>query len=246
MIPYANERALRALLCRVRDQSLQAGVERLLAVARHFITYNGGAADTYLVDLYRRERRRILRRLLRRRRPGTEKSRRRLEAFFEFHLPELPPLDAPDFHCDAALGGMARWLRAAGYDVAFWPGIDDDDLLRQVHSRPAILLTTDTRLMDRSVIRWGAIAARLISNRLTKCEQFVDLIGRLQLPVRPPRCMACGGELATVEKQTVKDRIPPKTFPWLDEYFVCRRCDRLFWKGTHWRRIETVLSSALP
>ena len=25
---------------------------------------------------------------------------------------------------------------------------------------------------------------------------------------------------------------------WKDEYFVCAGCDRLFWRGTHWERIE--------
>jgi uncharacterized protein with PIN domain len=55
--------------------------------------------------------------------------------------------------------------------------------------------------------------------------------------------MACGGRLTSVEKTAVRERIPPRTYPWRDEYYVCQRCDRLFWKGTHWRRIEAALGA---
>jgi len=42
------------------------------------------------------------------------------------------PIQLPDpirFFCDAGLGGLARWLRAAGYEAEWEPGIDDSDLL---------------------------------------------------------------------------------------------------------------------
>jgi uncharacterized protein with PIN domain len=54
--------------------------------------------------------------------------------------------------------------------------------------------------------------------------------------------MSCGGELRKEEKEKLRERIPPKTYLWLDEYFVCRRCDKLFWRGTHWQRIARELS----
>lgn len=34
--------------------------------------------------------------------------------------------DPPRFACDAMLGGLARWLRAAGYDATWTYGIEDD------------------------------------------------------------------------------------------------------------------------
>jgi DUF1680 family protein len=36
---------------------------------------------------------------------------------------------------DAMLGGLARWLRAAGYDARFEYGIDDADLIARVFGR---------------------------------------------------------------------------------------------------------------
>ena len=54
--------------------------------------------------------------------------------------------------------------------------------------------------------------------------------------------MSCGGELCRGSKEDLHERIPPRTYRWLDEFFVCRRCDKLFWHGTHWQRIVETLA----
>ena len=36
----------------------------------------------------------------------------------------------PRFILDANVGGLAKWLRAMGYDAAFIPDVDDGELLR--------------------------------------------------------------------------------------------------------------------
>ena len=43
------------------------------------------------------------------------------------------------------------------------------------------------------------------------------------------------------DKEQLKERIPPRTYHWLDEYFLCRQCGKLFWHGTHWERIRARL-----
>ena len=43
------------------------------------------------------------------------------------------------FFCDAGLGGLARWLRAAGYDARWQEGIDDDHFLREARRLGATL-----------------------------------------------------------------------------------------------------------
>ena len=54
--------------------------------------------------------------------------------------------------------------------------------------------------------------------------------------------MSCGGELHRAAKEALRERIPPRTYRWLDKFFVCARCDKLFWHGTHWQRIMATLS----
>jgi len=141
------------------------------------------------------------------------------------------------FFCDAGLGGLARWLRAAGYTARWEAGIDDDELVKKAVSSSATILTTDSMLMERRLIRDRIIGALWLPPTLEIQEQLALVFRELGLTVRPPRCMNCGGELVRVDKEKMRERIPPRTYLWLDEYFVCSQCGKLFWHGTHWRRI---------
>ena len=157
----------------------------------------------------------------------------------------INPTPAPSvFWCDAGLGGLARWLRAAGYAAAWQPDIDDDELLREARKISATILTTDSMLMERRVLRDRILPAFWLPPTLSIPEQLALVCREFALTTRAPRCMSCGGELRRVEKETLRERIPPKTYRWLDEFFVCSRCNRLFWRGTHWTHIQQQLQRA--
>ena len=142
------------------------------------------------------------------------------------------------------LGGLARWLRVYGYDATWTYGIDDWDLIRHARAENRFLLSCDTRMFEIGVLRDGELPGLLLPVGLKKLAQFRYVIGALKLPQLPTRCMACGGELHAVAKESVRARIPPRTAVWLDDYFECRRCQKLLWKGTHWRRIAETLATA--
>ena len=148
---------------------------------------------------------------------------------------------APRFLCDAGLGGLARWLRAAGYESHWTADISDDAAVREAMRLGAVLLTTDSILMQRRVLRDRIIPSIWVSPSLTVTEQLAHVLRELELPLLEPRCMSCGGELAEVPREQVKDRIPPRTLRWLDQYFECQKCGKLFWHGTHWERIQRQL-----
>ena len=154
----------------------------------------------------------------------------------------LQPDARPVFLCDAGLGGLARWLRAAGYEAFWQPDIDDAELLREAQRRRATVLTTDSLMMERGILRDGIILAFWLPPTLTMKEQLALVFREFRLAIREARCMTCGGELRPVEKECVRERIPPRTWHWVDEYFVCASCNQLFWRGTHWRKISVQLA----
>lgn len=246
-----HERAFRSLLRRVRPRELQRGVDNLLAKMDTRVVA-GETVEAAFSAVYRRAAEQTIRQLvLARENPncrdpedcqtGSASAARRLQTLLEADLGNLPAADSPDFHCDAGLGGLARLLRAAGYDVSFWPDIDDDELLGKLPGTAAILLTNDRLLAARGVIQHGVIPAVLVPISLSKDEQLALVVQMLQLPFKSPRCMACGGELLPVDKHAVRDLIPPRTWPWRDEYRQCQRCGKLFWEGSHWERIQQSL-----
>lgn len=148
------------------------------------------------------------------------------------------------FVCDVGLGGLARWLRAAGY-VSFWrEGAGDAELVEEARTKAAILLTTDSGILERRLLRKGIVLACWLSPGLTKLQQLEAVLLEFELPLLPSRCMECGGELKRVEKEQIEGIAPPKTYVWRNEFFVCQGCGKLLWHGTHWKRITQELTIA--
>jgi uncharacterized protein with PIN domain len=151
--------------------------------------------------------------------------------------------DAPamQFVCDAMLGGLARWLRAAGYDAAWRPHGEDWDLIRQARAERRVLLSSDAGIFRIGIVRDGDVPGLFVPHGLPRREQLRFVLHHYGLPVGVPRCMACGGGLVERNREEVCKRVPPRSLAWQDRFWECRGCGRLFWQGTHWQRIEAVL-----
>jgi uncharacterized protein with PIN domain len=150
----------------------------------------------------------------------------------------------PRFLCDASLGGLARWLRAAGYDASLAPEVAPKRLPDEALRRGAVLLTTDAEALERRIVVDGSLRVVWLPTSLLVEEKLALVFRDLGLRLLEPRCMACGGALLARAKESVSERIPPRTARWKDEYFVCAACDRLYWQGTHWERIAAALRDA--
>jgi uncharacterized protein with PIN domain len=117
--------------------------------------------------------------------------------------PEFDP-EAPIF-CDAGLGGLSRWLRASGCEALWVQDISDQELVERALRLGAIIITTDSFLLDRRPITQGQVKALWVPPSLTRFEQLRLVLAELDVEPEPSRCMKCGGELVEVEKESVKD-----------------------------------------
>jgi len=83
--------------------------------------------------------------------------------------------------------------------------ITDDDLLRQAESLGAIIITTDSPLLERRGIVHGKVKAIWVPPSLTKLEQLkvvlAELHARFGFAEPDSRCMRCGGALIRVSKE---------------------------------------------
>ena len=111
------------------------------------------------------------------------------------------------------LGGLARWLRAAGYDAEFTHGVADRQLVSRALATGAVLLSGDGQIFKRNVIKHKTARSVFVPPGLGKLEQLEFVLRQLSLAIRPqPRCMACGGQLTEVDKQSVRQEAPPKAY----------------------------------
>lgn len=146
------------------------------------------------------------------------------------------------FIADCMLGKLAKWLRMLGYDTEFIPDAADDELVRVAVREDRILLTRDTRLCERRMVRrrcvfvdWGTTAAQV--------RQVVAALGLEVSEERLfTRCAVCNGEITPIPKAEVEGRVPPYVYQNQDEFGYCSRCDRLYWRGTHVQHVLEALS----
>ncbi len=101
----------------------------------------------------------------------------------------------PRFLCDPSLGGLARWLRAAGYEASPAPDVPGHRLADEALRRGLVLLTTEAEVLDRRIVADGSLVVVWVPSALTMSEQLHMVALDLGLTLREPRCMACGGVL---------------------------------------------------
>jgi uncharacterized protein with PIN domain len=151
------------------------------------------------------------------------------------------PLRRTAFILDVHLGKLARMLRSLGFDTLYRNDYDDREIIRLALEQHRIILTRDRRLLhDRRIThaRW------LHSIRAE--EQACEVIRRFQLERvirRFARCPACNGLVEAVEKETILSRLEPLTKKYYAEFFQCRECGKIYWKGSHYDRIINKLDA---
>lgn len=152
------------------------------------------------------------------------------------------PGDRYQFVCDAMLGGLARWLRACGYDAYWQYGQEDEYLIQLARQSNAVLLTSDGGIMERNIVRNGTVQALFIPRQLNRYQQLAFVLRRLDLPLNEPRYMRCGGQLEDMPREQAREKVPPKAWRFHEKFFRCQRCGVILWRGTHWKRIAERLA----
>jgi len=150
------------------------------------------------------------------------------------------------FIADVHVRELAHYLRLLGFDTLHDNKYADQEIVEIAAREGRIILTC-----DRMLLKNGAVTHGYWVRSSDPVKQAREIIQRLDLRRQVKmfsRCPTCNGEIVPVSKEEVYERIPPKTALWLDQYFVCKACGKLYWQGTHYPRlvekIDAILASA--
>lgn len=154
-----------------------------------------------------------------------------------------PPLRRACFIGDVHVGKLVRWLRLLGFDCAYDRNWDDKELARRSADEHRILLTRDRGLLKRAIVAHGIyIRSDHPEDQVQQVLERLDLRGA----ARPfSRCLTCNGCLHPVRKTDVSERVPKMAFQLNDRYYECEDCLRVFWRGSHWQRLQNMVERAL-
>ncbi len=153
------------------------------------------------------------------------------------------PLRRPAFVLDAHLGRLAAYLRLLGFDSLYRNDFSDDELAAVSAGQERILLTRDRGLLKRSVVTRGyCVRSDAPREQIREVAERFDLAGSAAPFCR---CLACNGLLRPVDKSSVWDRLPPGTRERFDEFYRCEGCGKIFWPGSHFSRLQSIVWEAL-
>ncbi len=153
------------------------------------------------------------------------------------------PLREVRFILDVHLGRLARYLRMLGFDVRWRNDARDEEIARIAAAEHRVLLTRDSGLLKRRIVTHGHRIREVDPRR-----QLAEIVNRLDLHrsiVPFQRCLRCNDLLETIRKEDVAGDLPPRVQERHDAFRRCPSCGRVYWAGSHHRRMERLISDLL-
>ena len=153
------------------------------------------------------------------------------------------PLRQTKFVLDTHLGRLAAYLRMLGFDTLYRNDYGDAELARISAGEHRILLTRDRGLLMRSAVTHGYCIREAAARR-----QLAEVVCRFDLKGSAApftRCLICNQPLREVAKQDVAERMPPVSRAHYDDVRECTGCGRLFWNGSHYRRMQALVDQVV-
>lgn len=151
------------------------------------------------------------------------------------------PLRKSAFILDVHLGKLARMLRLLGFDTVYEKNYDDPEIIHRSLAENRIILTRDRRLLHAKVVSHGYCI------RSTNPEiQLREVMNRFDLysGVKPfCRCVMCNGMVKKIQKSEILHRLEPKTILYFNDFYLCERCNRIYWKGSHHVKLKERIES---
>jgi len=151
-------------------------------------------------------------------------------------------MNPPRFLCDVMLARLARWLRAAGHDTLLAGAqVPDGELVRCAVEQGRWLLTLDRQMAAHKAAQEQVIvlAHGSLAEQVAQLGRLID-IDWLARPFS--RCLLDNALLEPARPGDI-DRLPEGVRRAADAFFTCPVCGRVYWAGSHHRRMAATLAA---
>lgn len=148
------------------------------------------------------------------------------------------------FIADIMVGRLAKYLRMAGYDVLYTNTASDNQIIKKARETDRIVLTRDSLMLTRREFKKGIIKYLFIKDDKLK-NQLNQIKSDLKVLLKPNlvRCIECNRKLIKVKKEDVKNKVPPYVYKTQQNFLYCKKCDKYYWRGTHYDNIKNTFLS---
>lgn len=146
------------------------------------------------------------------------------------------------FLLDENLGRLAKWLRMLGYDAAVYKSISIEKRILFCTKERRIFLTRSSKI---------AIKKDDFSRILIKAErydeQLLELVHLIEFnnEMISSRCLKCNYRLQDIKVEKIGDLIPDNVKHNFSEFKICRKCGKIYWRGSHYDAMKSKLKNLL-
>lgn len=150
----------------------------------------------------------------------------------------------PSFAVDAMLGNLAKKLRILGYDAKYYSSIEDEKLVDITKQEDRILLTKDKDLVSIAIRKHIKSLPIKGNDDLAQLIEVFSFLGikNASLDTNLSYCVVCNGKLESVEKTNVVNKVPDGIYNLQENFWICNKCRKIYWKGTHFEKIQEFVS----
>ncbi len=135
------------------------------------------------------------------------------------------------------LGSLAKWLRICGFDTYYAKRHTRDKKLIEIAKKEnRVLITRDKELTynaKREQVKTIKIISKDLDEQLKIVLKNVDVNKNLVLS----RCTICNNSIEKIPKKDVKEKVPEKVFENHEDFLYCPKCEKIYWKGTHYEKM---------
>lgn len=140
------------------------------------------------------------------------------------------------------LNRLAKALRILGYDAKVIKSISLLNLIRLAQKEGRTVLTRNKKIArDKHEFKRVLIVDEDYENQLG------ELVGNVEINQQKlfSRCSECNRELAVIDKVKIEGMVPAKVYDKNEEYKICFKCGRVYWRGDHYKEILAKITKAL-
>jgi uncharacterized protein with PIN domain len=153
------------------------------------------------------------------------------------------PLRHKKFILDVHLGTLARYLRMIGFDTKYKNDYDDNEIVDISLNEKRTILTRDIGILKRNEVAHGYwIRSLYPESQLREVTERFNLKNQIR---EFERCLNCNAELKEIDKEKIIHRLPLKVKKRQNNFWYCKNCDKIYWRGSHYDKMKALIDKLI-
>ena len=137
------------------------------------------------------------------------------------------------------LGRLAKWLRILGFDAEYSKESNPASLIIQALREERAILSRNHRLPAARGLKIIILKEEKIREQLREALKILAVEPSGQIMFK--RCTICNVGLEPIAKEKVNGKVPEYVFKTQESFFICPKCNRIYWHGTHWGNVNSII-----